>query len=52
MEDQLLKEARGLIQDLDAIKEDGYELDEYQRGVYDTLSWLLYGSEIPEIEDE
>ena len=40
-----------LIKQLYEIKNDGKELDEYQRGVFDTLSWLVDDSDMPEIRD-
>jgi hypothetical protein len=40
-----------LLNELYAIKDSGVELDEYQRGVFDTLSWQLEGTNKPEIND-
>ena len=50
IDDQLLKEMELLLDELYAIKDSGLELDEWQRGVFDTLSWILDGSDKPYIE--
>lgn len=40
-----------LLERLDEINSQG-SLDEYQRGVFDTLSWLLFGNDAPFIEND
>jgi len=39
-----------LLKQLYAIRDNDTELDEYQRGVFDTLCWLIDGCSKPEVD--
>jgi hypothetical protein len=43
-------EMEKLQKELEDLKADGTELDEYNRGVYETLCWLLDGAPLPDTE--
>lgn len=42
---------KSLLNELDEKQSNDECLSEYQRGVFDTLNWLLYDVNVPEIED-
>lgn len=44
------QEAEKLLIKLYAKRDDGEELDEFERGIFETLCWLIDGTDQPEIE--
>ncbi len=46
-----MDEQEQLLRKLYAILDDGGTLDDYQQGVFDTLNWVVDGTDKPEINN-